>query len=315
MNKIENCDLCGQDKFKFLALGLDKLHGIPGEFRVAKCLNCGLVFLNPQPDPEELKKHYPEDSYYSFRVEKSKQSWLFKLLNAPFFVLYYILSKPLGRYKRFKKGAKILDAGCGAGEFLLKLKKKGLLPYGVEINEQAALKGQQKGLNIHAGTLKGARFPDKFFDIITLNHVLEHVPSPNRTLKELKRILKDDGMLIIAVPNINSCVFKFFHSNWVQLDVPRHLFDFSPKTLKKYASNLDWRIKKIKYNSTDFQFWGSLIYVINKFRKNKIYPRKFENWYILRILFLPFAYILNWLRMGDAVEVRLVKKIKKETSV
>lgn len=308
MHEIKNCDLCGQDKFKFLFKGFDKSHGITGEFNIVKCLNCGLVFLNPQPTSQELEKHYPKDSYYSFSLEKSKQNWLLKLLNAPFFILYWTLTKPLGRYKNLKRGLKILDVGCGAGEFLLKLKKKGLLPYGVEVNKQAAEKGQQAGLNIHAGTLEAARFPDKFFDIISLNHVLEHIPSPTKTLQELKRILKDDGMIILAVPNINSLAFKFFKSNWVQLDVPRHLFDFSPKTLKKYASNLDWRIKKIRYNSTDYQFWGSLTYVINKFRKKGISPQKLESWYILRILFLPLAYICNWLQVGDAVEVKLIKK-------
>jgi len=310
MHQITQCNLCGQNQFKLLLKGKDKLYGTPGEFNIVKCLNCSLAFINPQPSSPELAKHYPEDSYYSFKLEKEQQGWFFKILNAPFFAIYWILAKPLGRYRKFKRGAKILDVGCGAGEFLLKLKKKGLLPYGVELNKQAATKGQQRGLNIHAGILREARFPDKFFDIITLNHVLEHVPSPAKTLEELKRILKDDGLLVIAVPNINSLAYKIFKSNWIQLDVPRHLYDFSPKTLKKYASELDWRIKKTRYNSTDFQFWGSLLYLISNKKKKASTIRSLENFYLLRILLLPFAYILNWLKIGDAVEVRLIKKSK-----
>ena len=199
---------------------------------------------------------------------------------------------------------KILDVGCGSGDFLLLMKSLGMKCYGIEpgsFNDDFA---KYNKLNIKRGSLEEIKFPSNFFDVITLNHVFEHVKSPKEVLKELKRILKPNGDLIIGIPQCDSLAFKIFKENWVQLDTPRHLFIYSPNVLKKYAENTGFKINKMRYNSTPFQFLGSFLYLKNKqlsknigFVQNKVFIS----------LLMPIVFVLNLLKVGDQMEITLKK--------
>ncbi len=140
---------------------------------------------------------------------------------------------PNGRY---------LDVGCGKGTFLYTMKR--INPSGeyycVKPGNFDEEDTKAHGLNVMRKTLEDAHYPDDYFDVITLNHVFEHVPNPSETMKELKRILKPGGILIIAVPNLNSLAYKIFGKFFYQLDVPRHLFHYSDKHLKIYTSKFNF---------------------------------------------------------------------------
>lgn len=315
MKMISQCDLCGATKFKFLFTGFDKMYNASGYYKVNECVNCGLVFLNPQPSSQELEKHYPSEKYYSLQskgqpaVEKYLHELFYKRRGNVLLRLLFSPLKPFVRSTKVVKGGKILDVGCGSGHFLLHMKALGMDCYGVEPGAYDAKLAKKNGLHIINSTLQEAGFKENQFDVITLNHVFEHVPNPKETLQEVFRILKPGGTAVIATPQKRSLAHFLFGKYWVQLDIPRHLFTFSTKHLKKYATITGFRIKKVRYNSLPFQFLGSLLYVVNEFRKKPKFlsEKSFRNSKILFFLFLPLAHLCNALKIGDQVEIILQK--------
>jgi len=304
MNKIKKCDLCGESKFTFLFEGYDRKHGVPGLFNVYKCDNCGLVFINPQPNQEEITRYYPKDEYYSLQRIGTRPKhihWRSKL--------WKILCGPASRTMKVVRNGKLLDIGCGSGEFLLKMKSRGMECYGIEPYDFDAEFAKRHSLKIFHGHLSDAEFPDEYFDVITLNHVFEHVHNPSETLQETHRILKTGGSLIIAVPNVSSWAFKLFWNYWVNLDVPRHLFSYSDITLKRYAEKTKFKIVKTRYNSDSLGFSGSLLYLMNRYRKREILleERNVYMFSFLNIILLPFAYLSNRFKCGDCIEILLTK--------
>jgi SAM-dependent methyltransferase len=135
--------------------------------------------------------------------------------------------------------------GCGTGGLLDWLKKHGWHVYGVEISKQAAEYGNKYELNIFNGELIEAKYPSAFFDVVVINQVLEHLYDPKKTLKEIHRILKTDGTLIVGVPNIDSYEAKVFGRYWSALDIPRHLYHFNLRSLKLLVEENNFNIKRI----------------------------------------------------------------------
>jgi 2-polyprenyl-3-methyl-5-hydroxy-6-metoxy-1,4-benzoquinol methylase len=314
MEKINKCDLCEKGEFKLLFKNYDRMHGIEGNFNLVRCKSCGLVFVNPQPNRKEMLRYYPQKEYYSlkknpvedlklklYEIFYNKNNFLKKIILTPLrFMIRSTIITP----------GNFLDIGCGDGKFLrlmnrLGMKCWGIEPYGVSnVNE--------KNFKILNCDLKKAKFKEKFFDVITLNHVFEHVEAPSLMLDEIYRILNKNGKVIIATPNIGSFTAKIFGNKWFQLDTPRHLFLYSEETLKKYARKEGFVIKKIIYNSTPLQFSASLVYLLNEFRQKKVLLNKssIPTNKILTLLLLPLASLFNFLRIGDQVEIVLEKSKK-----
>lgn len=128
------------------------------------------------------------------------------------------------------KRGKLLDLGAGTGDFLSEAKTKGWDTFGVEPNSDARKLAAKKGVDLFENS---ASFPDGHFDVISMWHVLEHVPDLEKQIKELDRLLKPDGLLVIAVPNFKSYDAKEYKEFWAAYDVPRHLYHFSPEAIKK----------------------------------------------------------------------------------
>ena len=307
MKRINSCDFCGNKEFKFLFLGKDKSFNMPGKFKVVKCQNCGFIFLNPRPQ-KELENYYPA-KYYSYNlIDTGSLKLRIKLL---LYDLYFnpknknsllkVLFLPLIFYSRgtiISPGKKLLDIGSGSGQFLYEMKQLGMDGEGIEpgnFNKESAKKA---GLSIKQKNLFDAKYPADTFDVITINHVLEHTPNPSGIIKETYRILRKEGNLIIAVPNYISLAYSLFGKNWYQLDIPRHLHDFSDKILAKKLENEGFKIKKIRYNSRPSQFTVSLMYSLNlDAKKNRVLSMFFN------ILFLPLTYLVNILKVGDQIEI------------
>jgi 2-polyprenyl-3-methyl-5-hydroxy-6-metoxy-1,4-benzoquinol methylase len=145
----------------------------------------------------------------------------------------------LSLIEKYKKGGRLLDIGCAAGGFIKTVQGKGWEVFGVELSRYAAESGiKNHELNIFTGTLEEAHFHDSHFDVVSAGDVLEHVPDPASFLGEIKRILKPDGIVYIAVPNFQSFhyhtmsfIAKFNNKNYFVL--PHHLYHFSPATLSR----------------------------------------------------------------------------------
>ena len=184
-----------------------------------------LVYTHPQPSENILPKYYESEDYISHTDGKRS---LFE--KAYHFVKNIALKNKLQLINDLQeqKGT-LLDIGAGIGEFLSVAKENGWNCFGVEPSEKAKAIALKKGVTFADTTLQ---LEDHSFDVITMWHVLEHVPNIENQIKELKRLLKPNGTIIIAVPNFNSFDAKQYGVFWAAYDVPRHLWHFSKTAIK-----------------------------------------------------------------------------------
>jgi 2-polyprenyl-3-methyl-5-hydroxy-6-metoxy-1,4-benzoquinol methylase len=196
------------------------------EFRLLRDETINLVFTFPQPIEEKLATYYESEDYISHTDGKRS---LFE--KAYQFVKNIALKRKLKLINELQssKGL-LLDIGTGTGDFLSQAKQNGWQIIGVEPNEKARNIALQKGVTYIGHT---SELEDHSVDVVTMWHVLEHVPDVNAQIKELKRLLKPAGTIVIAVPNFNSYDANYYGKFWAAYDVPRHLWHFSRLSIEK----------------------------------------------------------------------------------
>ncbi len=196
-----------------------------GNHQLARCSACGLIYT---ADFCADETSYIERDYFT-----EKNQYVAKWDN--FASLFETLVQKISQ---FKPNGSLLDVGAGVGTLMSVASHKGFNVKGVEISAWAsAFAREEKGLDVITGTLDDARLPDCAFDVVIVNHVLEHVESPRLFLAEIYRILKDDGMLVIGVPNVGSLMAHLKGGQWVSLRPEEHLWHFSPTTLRQLINS------------------------------------------------------------------------------
>jgi methionine biosynthesis protein MetW len=278
--EYEKCNLCESDDSTILFNGRDRVHKKDGLFTVVKCNNCGLIYTNPRPKQTIISEYYPE-VYWDIKEneEVNFENKLKKVVHKSINKIYYQMKIP-SQYS-----GKVLDIGCGDGKLLSNLKNTGWETYGVEISDLAVEFARKKyGLNIFEGVAEDAMFEDEFFDVIILSHVLEHLPDPKATLKEINRILKPNGLLIISIPNVNSFEAKHFKKYWTAWELPRHFYHFSNKTVETLLNKTGFNISKINYDTNPNIFLSSFKYLLEDLGINPL---------VGLILIFPFSNILS----------------------
>lgn len=218
-----DCPLCSSSAARTLFVARDRLLGRPGEFPVVRCAGCDLVYLRPRPSPLALGSFYP-DTYYPLDQQPSHEALA---------VAEGLLARVTAWRRGYRRDAlSILDIGCGTGLFLHLAQQAGFRARGIELSESAVAYARAiYGLDVHHGTLENAELPEESFDIITMWHVLEHLPDPVEALQRVARALSPGGLLLAAVPNFASIEARIFGRRWYSLDAPRHLYHFTPRTL------------------------------------------------------------------------------------
>lgn len=229
------CPFCNSDRFELLRKVGDRFKlSVAREYQIVACVNCNFVYLNPRPKVEHISDFYANGAYQPFLSTRSAVSGLDR-------VYLWVRNLMVGRKRRviekFVKCGKLLDIGCGTGEFLREMEKHGWSVAGLEKDEKAA-EFAQKQYGLKVTTLEFSQMPysENSFDVVTLWHVLEHLYNPLQILRELRTRLKDSGVLVIAMPNINSFDARFYKANWVALDAPRHVQHFVPASLQAFCS-------------------------------------------------------------------------------
>lgn len=207
-----------------------------------------MLITFPKPNESDLHKYYESEAYISHTDGKSS---LMEVLYQ--FVKKFALKNKVNLLNELhpNKG-KLLDIGAGTGDFLAQAKSNGWDITGIEPSERAKAIAGKKGVIFATST---ETLEKKSFDVITMWHVLEHVPDVEKQIKELKRLLKPEGTIIIAVPNFRSFDAKYYRRFWAGFDVPRHLWHFSKKAIKQI-------------------FWKE------KMKVEKILPMKFDAFYV-----------------------------------
>lgn len=236
--RLDECPNCKSGDFKNHMICKD--YSVSQEsFAIVKCKKCELLFTNPRPTEDNLHRYYKSEDYIS-HANKSNSP-----INAAYkFARYFTLNSKVKLIKKLHSEGNLLDYGCGTGAFLSVANKKGFKVTGIEPN-LGAIKNIEDSLKDSIFKSLDEISVKKHFHIITLWHVLEHISDLSDTIKRLKKLLHPEGKLIIAVPNYLSYDAQYYKEYWAAYDLPRHLYHFTPKTMKNFLS-----ARKLKIQNT-----------------------------------------------------------------
>lgn len=236
------CCVCGtRGAYAWRRAG-DHILGGPREFHAVKCARCGTVRLDPRPTPEEMNRHYTPLTYA--RAEGDETSGLAERLDE--YNRRLAERAVAGTSDVVPKRA--LDVGCGDGRFLAQVAAQGWAVEGLETDPVAAdLARKRTGGTIHEAPLETVELPEGAFGLVSILHVLEHVPEPRETLAAAWRALAPGGTLLVAVPNVGCLEASLFRSCWYPLDLPRHYWGFAPRTLSRLVETCGFAVQGIKH--------------------------------------------------------------------
>jgi 2-polyprenyl-3-methyl-5-hydroxy-6-metoxy-1,4-benzoquinol methylase len=247
------CCVCGTAPYEiFLTDVPDRLGIVEKTATLVRCKICGLVALFPLPTFEETAALYPKTFWRteskpgtSPSLAKRFETWYREhLIDADFaFVAEFL-----------RPGLRHLDVGCSTGDFIVHCQKHGTVSSGIELSESAARHcREQRGLDVVVGDLTDTDFGDRKFDVITYNAVLEHVPNPYAHLLKCKSLLAPGGrVLILGLPNLDSVGFKLSGKHWMNLDVPRHLHQFTRDSLTFMLDKAGFIATRVDFRSPRF---------------------------------------------------------------
>lgn len=299
MAESVRCALCGDDDAELLFVGHDRLHGAPGEFNVVRCRACSLVYLDPRPTWDEMRKFYPED--YAPHSFKRTFSPLQRLIRRGGF------RRKRQLVQRRKLGGALLDVGCATGGFLQTMSQDGNWRlFGVEPDAEAACRAAEiKGAQVFHGRWEDAEYPPGSFDVVTMWHVFEHLYDPKDALSRLRRMLKPDGVLILGVPVLDSFDAKWFGPYWSGYDVPRHLFVYSFATLSAMLSSAGFSsVRFDRFIGGYDAFRISLNFWAQEHARARYMAKLLQAGFpslAFRLLMLPYFAVVNRLGRGSTV--------------
>ena len=241
------CLLCGSDRFAPLFRGSDRLYRTTAkEFAVVQCGGCGLLRLDPQPNPDELRLYYPAN--YWFAPDQSAASRLEEAYRR------LVLRDHVRFVERALRGSRapgpLLDVGCGGGLFLGMMRERGFRVLGLDSSQQAAaIAWRRQQAPSLCAMLERPPFRAGSLAGLTMFHVLEHLYDPRAYLIAARNLLAADGRLVVQVPNAASWQFQLLGRSWNGVDVPRHLFDFRDRDLEKLLESCGFEVMRRKYFS------------------------------------------------------------------
>lgn len=238
MREVLTCPICQSQKFQTVLTCKD--FTVSGElFQIKECTECLLLATSPAPEIQDLPRYYQSDHYISHTSKATS------LINQVYLqVRSYTLAWKERLIKQYIPSTKksILDFGCGTGEFLQKCKSQGWLVDGVEPTASARSRAEINCQQTIAPSIEGVLHNN--FEIITLWHVLEHIPDLNSTLQKLHDKLGPNGHLLIAIPNPSCWDSSHYKNIWAAYDVPRHLWHFRSQNLELLLRNCGFTLER-----------------------------------------------------------------------
>ncbi len=236
--KIQKCPICETEKFS-LFLEVRDYFLTKEDFQIQHCDSCGFKFVNPRPDKLSIERYYQSDEYISHDSQKVS------LISRIYTIARRVsIRNKFNIVKGFAGNGKILDIGCGTGEFLNYCKSKNFEVAGVEPNSKASDFARRVNHLPVVSALNELESGKGTMNCITMWHVLEHVHDLNETLGVVKGLLNPNGVFIVAVPNCTSWDAQKYGKFWAAYDVPRHLYHFDKDTMKKLVTKHGFIILK-----------------------------------------------------------------------
>jgi ADP-heptose:LPS heptosyltransferase/2-polyprenyl-3-methyl-5-hydroxy-6-metoxy-1,4-benzoquinol methylase len=247
------CNLCGSRESRDVG---EKLR-----FRVVECLGCGLRFTNPRLNRKARYMLYSRNYLFGYRA------WLGQQIKCESAVQEGLLAEQqVKNILIYKRGGRFLDVGCSTGEVLTAAGKKGFDCWGIEPNKWACTFAESKrGLRVINGELKEISFQSDFFDVVSCMEVIEHVPDPLGDLKEIRRVLKDDGILMLSTPNFGCDEAKQLQMNWKHNKPWEHIYLFDYAHLYEMLKRAGFEIIDVKTELSDgVGYSGCLLVIVRK---------------------------------------------------
>lgn len=254
------CPWCGSEKAQ-INLWLKDEFLSKEDFHICECLNCGLSYTMPRPNKEKIGEYYKSEEYYSH--QENKKGFIPRLYES---VKKVNLKHKYNLATQGLNVGKMLDIGCGVGDFLHTAEEHGWTCTGVEPSEdaKAIAKTKTKANIINSEDME--KIPDATFDLITMWHVLEHIDDLKWQIEQLHRLTKTKGRIVIAVPNYKSYDAQYYKELWAAYDVPRHLSHFNKNVLTKI-----FKSKNLELVRTDKLIWDAyyISYMSEQYKQHK----------------------------------------------
>jgi 2-polyprenyl-3-methyl-5-hydroxy-6-metoxy-1,4-benzoquinol methylase len=282
LESVSSCPVCGSREREILHEGMidNVFYYAPGIWSSWRCLGCHCSYMDPRPSQASIYLAY--GNYYTHQDPAGKRkyaelnflhklrrclangytNWRYSTQETPALsigVLVLLLLWPHRKlidreYRHLPRilgnGGTLLDVGCGSCSFLKVAKSCGWDVVGVDPDHNAIANGQRYGLNVKQGDIKQFDGKESLFDVITLNHVIEHVHDPVDVLKACNRLLKPGGQIWLETPNIDSAGHHYYLKNWRGLEAPRHLVVFNAFSLTKALADAGFRRVRSEPNSS-----------------------------------------------------------------
>ncbi len=316
MQVIDNgqCLICGGE-MKFFLTGKDYLYRTSKkDFKIYKCTICGLERITPMPSSVELKNAYPE-KYYSLnmvnnmgllsKIKKSsiqinyacKNLAVKKLVAGAMNIFYYF-----GLPENFKEGSRALDIGCGDGYDVQLMRHCNWEAYGFEVGARGSLENV-----FYDSSLDLVDFGGMQFDLVRMWHSFEHMKDPRACLVVINSLMKENGFLVMAVPNTRSVAAWFFGKYYLGRDIPRHLFGYNDKNIVTLLAKNNFKVIKIRYQSLN-GIAASISNLINEKFKTKL---DWQGNFIWIALWLPLEYFISFARLSDQMSIVVTKELSE----
>jgi 2-polyprenyl-3-methyl-5-hydroxy-6-metoxy-1,4-benzoquinol methylase len=317
------CPICNERQMVVLITDLKESDK---DYNVCFCTMCKLGVTIPIPSPGELSSLYSSGAYRSASGKR-----FVGLVETGVYLARQLRRKRIEKYKR---NGRILDIGCGRGVFLNVMRKKGWTVAGTEYDRITAESiTEYSNIHVVTGNPGDWGYPQESFDVVTMNHVLEHMPAPESVIGECSRLLVKGGLLVVTVPNITSLQSTLGKHLWFHLDIPYHLYHFSEEGLASILEKYNFHLLKIRRFDLEYNPFGWLQTILNLtgIRKNFLYNLLKKNinsrnikisnnskWdliatIVLLPLYFPISLVLSLyesfvLKRGGTIEVYAVKE-------
>jgi len=306
-----NCPICGSSQVLTHFSAPDRFHLRTVPYELLRCDACSLVWQKNPPPLSEIGQHYGKDYHrlITAAADSSAERWSLQ-------------NRTIARFKGTQ--GRLLDLGCSAGAFLSTMKGAAWELFGIEISADEAQRAEQRtAARVFVGDIFDAPFEPNSFDVITCFDVLEHLYEPTRVIQKVQSWLKPGGIYYVAVPNSGSWEARLFKSYWYGLEMPRHLFMYSPASLRALAASAG--LKELLCSTPPASYTeNSLYYLWGEFLKGvSLNPRplsqaeepglagKMVRKAFRLVLRDPFKQAASWAGSGPALEIVFQKPENK----
>lgn len=237
--------------------GHDRIHGVPGRFKIVLCKHCGLMRTNPRPTPDTIGAYYPSD-YAPHRPTgaagpKKVKRWRHRVKDR----IRRFFGRDIRRLPPIPPGHAV-EVGCASGAYLLQLREQGWSTEGIEYSDAAAEHARAKGLDVQTGSVESAAPPKQPADMVAAWMVLEHLHDPIHALRKIGKWVKPGGYLVGVVPDASAFDRKLFGEHWYALHLPAHLYHYTPSSFRLLLANGGWELVQLRWQPNENNLLNSM---------------------------------------------------------